>query len=857
MVQPIATYTVVPSLPPNLARMRDLAYNVQWSWESETIDLFRRVSPELWDASGHNPVRMLGQISQERLEQLAHDEAFLANLERVWARFDRYMTWPNTWYRKLVPNPPRPRIAYFSMEYGITEALPFYSGGLGVLAGDHLKSASDLGVDLVGVGLLYQQGYFRQHLNPDGWQEEYYPVNDFALMPVLPVRGPDGTPLTVSLTFPGRQVTARLWRIEVGRVPLIMLDTNLPANSPDDRAITDRLYGGDLDMRIRQELVLGMGGLRALDLLGMRPDVCHLNEGHSAFLILERMRTLVAEHGHSFAEAREVTRAGTVFTTHTPVPAGIDRFPSYMVERYLGSYAQEVGVPIGEVLALGRENPADPNAPFSPTILALRLSAYSNGVSQLHGIVSRRMFQLLWPGLPTNEVPIGAVTNGIHHLSFISAEMASLYERYLGPRWREEPGDQSIWVEAENIPAEELWRTHERRRERLVAFARRRLREQLRRQGATPEELERASEVLDPEALTIGFGRRFTTYKRGTLLLLFRERLLRLFSRPGQPVQIIYAGKAHPADEPAKRLIRELVHLSQQPEFRNHMVFLEDYDLAVCRQMVQGADVWLNTPRRPLEASGTSGMKAAANGVLNVSIPDGWWAEAYQPEIGWTVGPVDQYPEPERQDQAEAEALYDVLEQEVIPTFYDRGRDGLPRRWIERMKAALQVLAPYYNANRMVTEYAERFYLPAGEHVWQLLRDDLARARALAAWMDRVRAAWPQVGFEAVRGEVAQELKVGEDVPVTAQVRLGDLTPADVWVEIYHGPLDGTGQIDPRTESTVIMEPGPQVSPGVYEFKGVIPVRASGANGYTLRILPRNEELVTPYELHLIRWAGG
>ena len=857
MVQPIGTFTVVPALPPRLSRLRDLAFNLQWSWEEETVELFRRLSGELWEASGHNPVKFLGMLSQERLDQAAADEAFLAHLDRVWTSLDRYLTWPHTWYRKLLPEPPRPAIAYFSMEFGLTEALPIYSGGLGILAGDHLKSASDLGVDLVGVGLLYQEGYFRQRLNADGWQEEYYPINDFATMPVTPLEDPKGGPLLVSFTFPGRQVLARVWRVDVGRVGLILLDTHIPENSPEDQAITGRLYGGDLDMRIRQEIVLGMGGLRALDLLGLRPDICHLNEGHSAFLILERIRTLMQEHKHSFAEAREVVRAGTVFTTHTPVPAGIDRFPPFLMEHYFAPYCQECGVSMEELLALGRENPDDRNSPWSPTMLALRLATHSNGVSRLHGIVSRRMFAPLWPGVPPNEIPIGSVTNGIHDLSFISPEISSLYERYLGPRWREDPGDQTVWVEAETIPEEELWRSHERARERLVAFARRHLRAQLRRQGASPDEIERADEVLDPEALTIGFARRFATYKRSTLALHDPERLATLLNRPGQPVQIIYAGKAHPADEPAKRLIRDIVELSRRPEFRNRLVFLEDYDIGIARYMVQGCDVWLNTPRRPLEASGTSGMKAAANGSLNVSILDGWWAEAYQPEIGWAVGRTEQYPSEEKQDAADAESLYEVLEREVIPLFYDRGRDGLPRRWIARMKASIQALCPIYNSNRMVTEYVERFYLPAAEHVWELMLDDMAGARALAEWVERVRAEWAHLGFEEVHVEAPESLAVGTAMPITVRVRLGNLTPDDVWVEAYYGPLGADGTIDPRNAGTVIMESKGQVAPGVYEYTGAIPARSSGSNGYTVRLLPRNTELVTPYELHLIRWAAG
>lgn len=856
MVQPIGVFTVVPSLPPSLARLRDLAYNLYWSWNLDVVDLFRRLGGDQWAASGHNPVRLLGMVSQEHLDQAAADDAFLAHLDEVWTRFQRYMERPNTWYQKLLPEAPRPLIAYFSMEYGLTEALPIYSGGLGILAGDHCKSASDLGVDLVAVGLLYQEGYFRQRLNADGWQEEYYPVNDFSLLPVVQERDPGGAPLTVAVRLPGREVQAAIWRIDVGRVALYALDTNLPVNAREDQAITDRLYGGDLDLRIRQEIVLGIGGLRALGKLGIEPDICHLNEGHSGFLILERIRELMLERGATFPEAREIVGAGTVFTTHTPVPAGIDRFPPYMMERYLGVMARELGLSMEELMAMGRENVADPHAPFSPTILALRMAAHSNGVSRLHGIVSRRMFQVLWPGVPDGDVPISSVTNGVHQLSFISRELALLYERYLGPHWREEPGDQSVWVEADEIPPEELWRTHERRRERLVAFCRRHLRSQLRRQGASPEEVARADEILEPGALTIGFGRRFTTYKRGTLVLRDPDRLARLLNQPGRPVQLIFAGKAHPADEPAKRLIRELVHLSREPQFHQHLVFLEDYDITVARYMVQGCDVWLNTPRRPLEASGTSGMKAAANGGLNVSILDGWWAEAYEPEIGWAIARGEQRLDPERQDEVESIALYDTLEREVVPLFYNRARDGLPRRWIERMKASIQTLAPIFNSNRMVTDYVERFYLPGAEHVWALTLNNMARAKSFAAWVERVRSEWPQLAFEAVHAQSPPELAVGATIPVTARVRLGELAPDDLWVEVYHGPLDSQERIDPRQAGTIIMDHRGEVSPGVHEYQAEIPARSSGLGGYTVRLLPRSIDLVSPYGLHLIHWAS-
>ncbi|MGQ9682628.1 MAG: alpha-glucan family phosphorylase [Anaerolineae bacterium] len=857
MIRPISTFTILPALPPQLERLRALAYNLHWSWHHETVEVFRHLANGVWEESGHNPVLMLGLVPAERLEEAARDEAFLAHLDRAWASHEEYLARQQTWYGRLRRRDRRQLVAYFSMEFGLTEALPIYSGGLGVLAGDHLKAASDLGLDLVGVGLLYQQGYFRQRLNPDGWQEEHYPVNDFSVMPLTPLRGADGAPLTVSVSLPERDVVARLWKAEVGRVSLIMLNTNLPENAPGDRAITDRLYNSDLDVRIRQEIVLGIGGMRALRALRLEPEVCHLNEGHSAFMILERIRLLMEEQHLAFAAAREIVRAGTVFTTHTPVPAGIDRFPAGMVAHYFGRYCEQMGLCVEELLALGREQQGDSQAPFSPTILALRLAAHANGVSRLHGAVSRRMFQVLWPGVPEPEVPIDSVTNGVHALSVISNEMASLYERYLGPRWREEPGDQSVWASVDKMPAEELWRTHERRRERLVAFARRRLMAQLRRHGASLGQQERAGEVLDPEALTIGFARRFATYKRGTLLLRDPARLSRLLNRPGQPVQIIFAGKAHPADEPAKLLIRELVQKSRQHEFGNRLVFIEDYDLTVARYMLQGCDLWLNTPRRPLEASGTSGMKAAANGVLNLSTLDGWWAEAYQPGLGWAIGNEEtDVEDDERRDRLEAEALYNILEHEVIPLFYDRGRDGLPRRWIACMKAAIRTLCPVYSANRMITEYAERYYRPAMARVAELSAEDGRQASSLAGWIVRIQSAWGQVGFEGVTIEARQEIMAGDSVVVQARLRLGSLTPEDVSVQAYWGRLLPGGDIDPEAASFTPLGLQEEVAPGVYAFAGRIQVQGGGAGGITLRAFPKWPEPSPAWRLPLVCWAS-
>jgi starch phosphorylase len=865
-MRPSHTFRVIPALPTKLERLRDLAHNLWWSWNHEAIQLFRRLDRDLWESTGHNPVLILGSIRQERLQIMADDDGFVAYVDRVCRVFDRYMAKESTWYDKAFAaasedkssEAGKPRIAYFSAEFGLTESLGIYAGGLGILAGDHLKSASDLGLPLVGVGLLYQQGYFRQYLNPDGWQQELYPENDFYNLPLTLERQLSGAPLLIEVQYPGRIVKAQVWRAQVGRVPLYLLDTNIEDNRLDDRDITDQLYGGDDEMRIRQEILLGIGGIRALEALGLRPEVCHMNEGHSAFLALERIRLLMEEHGLTFAEAREAATAGHVFTTHTPVPAGIDWFHPNLVDRYFSHYYPSLGITRHQFLGLGRTNPDDVNGHFCMAILAMRLANKTNGVSQLHGRVSREMWQEVWPHLPSDEVPIIGITNGIHPRSWISHDMADLYDRYLGPRWVERPAELSVWQRVTRIPDEELWRTHERRRERLVAFARGRLRTQLEQRGSRPSEIRQAEEVLDPEALTIGFARRFATYKRATLLFHDIERLARIVSDRDRPVQIIFAGKAHPKDNPGKELIRQIIHHARRLEFRNRIVFIEDYDMVVARYLLQGVDVWLNTPRRPHEASGTSGMKATANGALNLSVLDGWWDEAYTPETGWAIGRGEEYgsDQVDYQDEVEANALYDLLEKEIIPLFYERSRDGLPRGWTAKMKAAMRDHAGLFNTNRMVRDYTELCYEPSATRSDRLMQNDLERAKALAAWKARVREQWSQIRIERVWSDWAegQELKVGDQLQVQAQVQLGQLKPTDVAVELYYGPLDAEGLIvQGQVLPTLIAQ---SKGSGTYIFAGAITCQTSGRHGYALRIVPKHDDLETPFEMNLVLWGG-
>jgi starch phosphorylase len=854
LMQFIRTFTIMPSLPPRLQCLREIAYNLYWSWEREAIDLFRRLDRDLWESTRHNPVQMLGSIAQSQLEALAEDDAFIAYMDRVYSNFKDYMamTAP-TWYEKTYGKGTKAQVAYFSAEFGVTDCIPIYSGGLGVLAGDHLKSASDLGLSLVGVGLLYQQGYFRQYLNADGWQQESYPDNDFYNMPVELERHEDGTPITITVEYPTGPVTAQIWRAQVGRVALFMLDTNIPANPrPEDRDITDQLYSDD--QRIRQEMMLGIGGVRALDALGIHPVVYHMNEGHSAFLALERICRLISQHGLSFDEAKEVVLATNIFTTHTSVPAGIHVFPAQLIEKYLGKYCPRLNVPLARLMALGQRDPNNKDEGFCVAVLALRLAAYSNGVSRLHGMVSRRMWGNLWPGVPEEEAPIKSVVNGVHIPTWVSKDMKELFDRYLGPRWVEDTADPNIWERVNQIPDGELWRTHERRRERLVAFARSRLTEQLRQRAALSSEIAQARELLNPEALTIGFARRFVTYKRGTLILRDPERLARILCDEQRPVQIIYAGEAHPKDTAGKELIQHIIHIARQGQLRQHIVFIEDHDMCVARYLVQGADLWLNTPRRLTEGSGTSGMKAAANGVINMSILDGWWHEAYRPNIGWAIGRDEDYGNEQYQDDVESNAIYEMLEKEVVPLFYGRGADGLPRGWIAHMKASMSTVCPIFNTNRMVHEYIERFYHPCAEHWLNLTADDFAKARELASWKSRVKKHWSAIRIDAVEMDETPEIKVGAQVTVRARVHLGNLKPGDVTVEIYHGPVDPQRNI--INAEAIQMVCSESHGDGNYTFEGVIFCRVSGLHGYSVRVLPEHEELTNPHEPGLILWTS-
>jgi starch phosphorylase len=838
----LRSFTVRPTLPAALAPLEALAMNLRWSWDLQTRELFRWVDPEKWDAVVHDPVRLLGSVSKARLAELVEDTGFLRFLETVSSDLDRYLA-RDAWFQGRADSPLR-GVAYFSPEFGISEAVPQYSGGLGVLAGDHLKAASDLGLPLIGIGLMYRNGYFRQALNVEGWQEQRYPnLDPYGMALTLQ----DGVRVAVDLG--GRTLTAQVWKAEVGRTLLYLLDSDVDENDDDLRAVTDRLYGGDSEHRLRQEMLLGIGGVRALRALGIETQVFHTNEGHAGFLGLERIRELMGE-GLTFDEAIEAGRAGSVFTTHTPVPAGIDRFPSELIEKYFNGFAADAGIPMDRLLALGHEPDDAEETRFNMAVMGFRLAARANGVAQLHGAVSRRMFQPLWPEVPVDEVPIGAITNGVHARTWVSSEMDDLLTRHVHPHWGESP--QAEWARLHDATDDEIWRVKEQGKDRLVSLVRDKIRSSAVARGQAPSDVAWAGEVFDPRALTIGFARRFATYKRATLLLSQAERLEAILTSTERPVQFVFAGKAHPADDQGKEMIREIVAYSSDPAIRHRFVFLDDYDIAIARTMYHGCDVWLNTPRRPQEACGTSGMKAALNGQLNLSILDGWWDECYDGENGWAISSAENVTDTARRDEIEANSLFDLLEREVIPLYFDRSEGRLPRRWVRRMKSTLAGTGPFVSASRMVKDYTTALYEPAAAHADDMAGDGHRRSREMAAWKQRIIAGWPQVRIEAVESDAAAP-GIGDERTVDAVVALGSLSGGDIEVQVLHGIVGQADELEhPQTSPMSEVE---RIDDSHVRYRGSFACDAAGRYGFTVRVLPVHEDLAASAEMGRVAWA--
>jgi starch phosphorylase len=848
----IRTVTVLPRLPAAIGRLSELAYNLWWSWEPQAQDLYASIDPELWEKVNHNPVKFLHRVRQAALDAAAEDAGYLERYTNVLANFDAYMH-PDapTWYKEAYPDGGDNTIAYFSAEFGLHEALPIYSGGLGVLSGDHCKSASDLGLPFIGIGFLYPQGYFTQRIDDNGVQQAEYEKIDFAEVPASPALDPNGNEVLVNVNLPGRTVYAKVWRIQVGRIRIYLMDTDVERNAPPDRDLSARLYGGDREMRISQEFVLGIGGVRAVRALGYKPAVWHMNEGHSAFLGLERLREFMQNDGLSLAEAIEAVRSNTLFTTHTPVPAGNDAFDFALVEKFFWQFWTQLGVSRDEFMAFARQQ-LPWGTQYSMTVLALRLSGYANGVSKLHGSVSRAMWAFLWPGTPLAEVPIGHITNGVHTKTWLQQELRELYAQHFAPDWGKMGFDQQERWTVENLPAAALWEAHCARKQKMVVMARKRAAIQAIRHGEGPRFVADVATALNPDALTLGFARRFATYKRATLIFRDLERIRRILNNPDRPVQLVFSGKAHPADDPGKTFIQHIYEMSMEPDFFGKILFVEDYDMSVARQLVSGVDVWLNNPRRPLEASGTSGEKAGVNGVPNFSALDGWWEEGYDGNNGWAIGEARAYKDEETQDEADALSLYATLEEEIIPLFFDRDQNGIPQGWVERMRASIVTVGPRFSMDRQVKDYVNCYYAPAAVNGARARAEDFAAARDLAAWKQSLAARWAGVTIEAWTEGPAQ-VTVGEPVKVGARVNLHGIPADSVAVEAVYSSANNGDEDDVLHVQPLTLEGGDGAE---RTYSGQIGAVDSGRFELGIRIRPHHERMLHPFETALVTWSS-
>jgi len=852
-MQPLFTYNVIPKLPDELEPLREIVFNLWWTWEPASRKLFRHLDPVLWERTNHNPLRMLQLSKQARLLEVARNDEFKRELKVVHKEFKDYLARRDTYGKSRAGGPLKNPIAYFSAEVGFHESVPNYSGGLGILSGDHCKSASDLDLNFCAVSLLYRHGYFKQQINKDGWQESVSLDQNFHHLPIKEVRK-DDKPLLISVELLSREVFAKVWELAIGRIKLYLLDTDIAENNAEDRLITAQLYGGDLEMRIRQEIVLGTGGVRALHAMGITPQVYHMNEGHSAFLSLELIRRNVQEMKLDFYSALQVVAAGNVFTTHTPVPAGNDAFSRDLINRYFGRYPQQVGITFDEFFRLGQAS-VNPLDAFIMTILALRTSRHANGVSALHGAVSRELWKDVWAGIPKEEVPVTSITNGIHTKTWTAPEFAALFEKYVGKDWEEHLTEPEFWRGVIDIPDSVLWETHQALKLRLIEFVRTRIRAQRERLGESPENIRKVNHLLNPEILTIGFARRFATYKRGTLLFSEPGRLHKMLTNVQHPVQFVFAGKAHPKDDGGKKFIQEVYKHTRQPEFENRIVFVEDYDTNIARRLTQGVDLWLNTPLRPHEASGTSGMKLPPNGGLNLSVLDGWWCESYNGKNGWAIGAEITGGSLEFQNEVDVASLFHILETQVIPLYYAKPDGRLPVAWLQLMRESIRSVTPVFNTHRMVKEYVERLYEPAAAAQATLSANGCAKGKEISQWKAKMRKDWSQVRITDTQIENADKVNVlvGETLKLSAKVHLGVLTPDFVRVQAYFGANENNKISGPAVVD--LTETKSFGSTGDYLYEGSIPAPDSGAYGFTVRVIPTHPNLTQEHELRLITWA--
>ena len=851
--------TVKPQLPKRINRLGEIANNVWWSWNTEFLRLFKQIDRDLWEKQEKNPVRFLKLVSQEQLEKAANNNEFLRQYDRMVDNFDGYMNSKNTWFSRNYPNNRNDLIAYFSAEYGLDQILPIYSGGLGILSGDHLKTASDLGLPLVGVGLLYKNGYFHQKIDGHGNQQTEYHNIDITSLPISPVKDQDGNDLIIYVKFPKRRLYLKVWQIHVGRVNLYLLDSDIEENADEYKNVTTTLYGGDQEMRIQQEIVLGMAGVSLLRKIGLDPTVYHMNEGHSAFLTIELMKNVMKDKEVSLKIAKDIVSAKTVFTTHTPVPAGNDIFPVELVEKYFKDYWNRLGITREEFLELGMNPKHSDTDGFNMGILALKIAGKKNGVSKLHREVSSELFANIWPNIPPDESPITYVTNGIHTCSWLSSEMKSLYNEYLTPYWQDSIYKDETWNRIEEIPNEKLWKAHCQRKEKLLEFVKQSTIARLRRCNYRYEDINQIVSGLNPKALTIGFARRFATYKRGTLLFRDLERITQIMNDAKRPVQLIIAGKAHPLDQEGQNLIRYIHELSLKPQFKGKIFLLENYNIAMSRYLISGVDVWLNTPRRPMEASGTSGQKASVNGVINFSILDGWWAEGYNQENGWSIGTNQEYHNYDEQDEADSQSIYDTLENKIIPTYYNQDVQGVSQEWMKIMKNSIMTTGGRFSTQRMVIDYIQNLYMPMADN-YKEYYTSLEKVTELEAWKQEIYRNWPNVKVQNLEEPENLTVDAGNTMQVKCKVKIPGLMPEDVEVQVYFGRVKENGvmeKISVTPMERIRADSQYETDAGEFIYEANINFTTGGEYGYTFRVLPKNHMILDNENLDLLKWVEG
>ena len=846
--------TVTPQLPERIKQLAQVADNLWWTWNTDFLKLFKMIDMDLWETVGKNPVKFLRLVSQEKLENASNNPEFLKDYDKIVNNFEDYMSSKNTWFKKNYPESKNDLIAYFSAEYGLDQILPIYSGGLGILSGDHLKSASDLGIPLVAVGLLYRKGFFHQKINGYGQQIEEYKENDLSTLPVYPVKDIDGKDLLVYVNMPKKRLYLKVWQINVGRIKLYLMDSDLDANIPEYRDITTTLYGGNQETRIQQEIVLGMAGTSLLKVLGLNPTVYHMNEGHSAFLILELMKNIIKEKQVSFDIAKDIVSSKTVFTTHTPVPAGNDIFPLGLVEQYFKDYWNRYSITKEEFFRLGMAPNADMSkVGFNMGILALKFSGKKNGVSKLHGAVSRELFADVWPNIAPNESPIDYVTNGIHTCTWLAPNMKRLYNKYLKPYWQDDIQIDSTWLKIADIPNQELWNAHMERKIKLLQLVKENVTNRLKREGYHYNDIANITSKLDPNALTIGFSRRFATYKRATLIFRDLERITQILNESGKPVQIIFAGKAHPSDTQGKDLIKYIHELSMKPQFKGKIFLLENYNIGLSKYLISGVDVWLNTPRRPMEASGTSGQKAAVNGVINFSVLDGWWAEGYNQKNGWTIGTNAEYSSYEEQDNADSESIYQTLENKIIPIFYDKDENGISKRWMEIMKNSIISNSGRYSTSRMLIDYTNKFYMPLC-NLYNKYYDDLSTVAEFDGWKNNLFLNWNNITIKQEKSNLDNiTIDAGNKITVRCKVYLPNIPKDSVEAQVYYGQISENGVVD-DIEIIPMKMIGEDAEKKEYEYEATVELTTGGNYGYTFRVMPKNEMLLDPANLDLVKW---